>query len=85
MEDRERGDQLRKGQDQLKREHAEQELRRVEIALKEREIDRNNSLNEAKINEVGLCRNEEKEQLSVVYKAKLFRDALSKMPQDAVE
>jgi len=73
-------------EDQLRREQAEQELRRAEIALKEREIDQNDSLNEAKINEVR--RNEEKEK-SVVYKAKLFGDALrgtmSKMPQDAVE
>jgi len=54
--------------------------------LREREIEQNDSLNEAKISEV--CRNEEKEK-SVVNRAKLFGDVwrgtLSKMPQDAVE
>jgi len=50
----------------LKREHAEQELRRAEIALREREIDQKISLNEEKIREVRrneeVRKNEEKEK-----------------------
>ena len=86
----ERENQLRREnierEDQLRREKMEQELRRAEIALKEKELSQNDSVNEAKISEIR--RNEEKER-SVVYQAKLFGDALrgtmSKMPQDAVE
>ena len=75
-----------KREDKLRREEVEFELRRAEIALKEEEILHNDSINGAQISE--MQRNEEKER-SVVYKAKVFGDALkgtmSKMPQGAVE
>lgn len=73
-------------EDQLKREETESDLRRMELALKEKEIKQHDSVNEAKLFEIQ--RKEEKEK-SVVYQAKLFGDALrgtmNKMPQDAVE
>jgi hypothetical protein len=67
---------------------AEMEMRKAEIALKEKELeqDEGRPINQAKLSEIK--RNEEKER-TVVYKAKLFGDALrgtmTKMPQDAVE